>query len=93
MSEKKQEKDFTAEVDALLTEANELAKVSSPHLLLRSQAHLLSSNNVQAKKVEDAVEKLLVLEKQTRNVRMRYMPACASAEHMGRRQTSSRQHA
>jgi len=46
MSEKKQEKDFTTEVDALLPQAQSLAK---------------------AGKTTEAIDKLLVLEKQTRN--------------------------
>ena len=65
MSEvKKQEKDFTPEVEALVKEATELAKASTHSLLLTNASEPLSQN----RNLTTAVEKLLVLEKQARNV-------------------------
>ena len=64
MSEvKKQEKDFTPEVEALVKEATELAKASQHALLLTNASDLSQKRNLTT-----AVEKLLVLEKQARNV-------------------------
>lgn len=64
-SDLKQERDYTPEVDLLLPEAAALAKVRSLVACSGSEAHC----RTQAGKLEEAAEKLLALEKQTRNVR------------------------
>lgn len=60
---KKQEKDYSKEVDALLPEAEALAKVRSSQI--RIKTGLIS---VQGGKLQEALDKILVQEKLTRNV-------------------------
>jgi 26S proteasome regulatory subunit N5 len=65
MSEqKKQERDYTPEVDALLSEVDVLVKVTS------FDFNSISCNGsiAQAGKLQDGLDKLFVLEKATRNV-------------------------
>ena len=63
---KKQERDFTVEVDALLPDAESLVKVKfSLHTQDTPVDHCHWS---QSGKLQDALDKIFVLEKQTRNV-------------------------
>lgn len=65
MSEaKKQEKDFTLEVEALVKEATDLATVSASF----TDSILTTLTPMQNGKLPTAIEKLLALEKQARNV-------------------------
>lgn len=63
---KKQEKDFTAEVDALLPEADKIAKVRQ--IRYKSDQVQITFLITQSGKLQEALDKLFVLEKQTRNV-------------------------
>jgi hypothetical protein len=60
----KADKDFSKETDKLIPEAEKLAKVMNPTSLSRPITDAVLQSNVQA-----AIEKLLVLEKQTRQVK------------------------
>ena len=66
--QKKQEKDFTSEVDTILPEATTLAKVSC----IIHQAVPVLITCMQSGKLQDALDKLFALEKQTRNVSLLY---------------------
>jgi 26S proteasome regulatory subunit N5 len=62
---KKQERDFTVEVDAILPAAESLAKVC----LSLSAPDTWPLTVAQSGQLQDALDKIFVLEKQTRNVR------------------------
>jgi len=68
---KKQEKDFTKEVDALIPEAESIIKVCQSHLLHPDLSCSLFSTK--SGKLQDGLDKLFALEKQTRNVRPKYL--------------------
>lgn len=62
---KKQERDFTPEVDALISEASNSAKVRPS--ILSIYINLLFES-LQGGGLQEAIDRLLALEKQTRNV-------------------------
>lgn len=67
---KKQERDFTPEVDALLPETQSLSEVCSlPFRTSRPLTSYVCAVTRQSGRLSEALEKLLALEKQTRNVR------------------------
>jgi len=61
LNNRKQEKDYSEQVKTLSTEAEQLAKVC------KSVTHLAIADN-QSGKLQDAIDKITALEKQTRNV-------------------------
>lgn len=66
MSEtKKQEQDFTKEVDEILPTTTKLAQVSC---IGDSESYIETHYSLKSGKLQQAVDELLVLEKQTRNV-------------------------
>ena len=64
---RKQERDFTKEVDELIPEVTNLAKVCI--ILPGLSQSLLTRMFCQSNKLQEALERLFTLEKQTRNAR------------------------
>ena len=82
---KKQEKDYTKEVDALLPEAEAIVKVRSIH---GRNFRLLI--NYQSGKLHEGLDKIFALEKQTRNVFIVTVMYLTLTYRSSRQQTSRR---